>query len=113
MEKLTLAFAGTHPAVRSITVYAAAPDTPRIYIAGDSTVTDQEHEPWAAWGEMLPQFVRKADARAKVLLVGLHWGVALTTHARTAVPANCNSPASPVRALVRLGFRKDHRSSTS
>ena len=27
-----------------------------MYLAGDSTVTDQRSEPWAAWGQMLPRF---------------------------------------------------------
>ncbi len=55
-EKLTLEFVGEHPSLRSVEVKPAPPDTPVIYIAGDSTVTDQEHEPWAAWGQMLPAF---------------------------------------------------------
>jgi hypothetical protein len=25
-------------------------------LAGDSTVTDQRHEPYAGWGQMLPRF---------------------------------------------------------
>jgi lysophospholipase L1-like esterase len=54
-DRLTLEFAGK-PAVRSIRVRPAAAAVPTVYIAGDSTVTDQEHEPWAAWGEMLPAF---------------------------------------------------------
>ncbi|WP_229741008.1 rhamnogalacturonan acetylesterase [Silvibacterium dinghuense] len=53
-EKLTLEFAGDHPAVQSITIEPAPTGTPTVYIAGDSTVTDQDREPWAAWGEMLP-----------------------------------------------------------
>jgi lysophospholipase L1-like esterase len=31
-------------------------DVPTIYIAGDSTVVDQQKAPWAAWGQMLPAF---------------------------------------------------------
>jgi lysophospholipase L1-like esterase len=27
-----------------------------LYLAGDSTVVDQDKEPWAAWGQMLPVF---------------------------------------------------------
>ena len=29
---------------------------PTLWIAGDSTVTDQQLEPYAAWGQMLPAF---------------------------------------------------------
>jgi lysophospholipase L1-like esterase len=53
-HKLTLEFTGTHPSVRSITVEPV--HVPTIYIAGDSTVVDQEKAPWAAWGQMLPAF---------------------------------------------------------
>lgn len=52
--KLTLEFTGTHPSVRSITVRPV--DVPTIYLAGDSTVVDQQKAPWAAWGQMLPAF---------------------------------------------------------
>lgn len=53
-HKLTLEFTGTHPSVRSITIRPV--EVPTIYIAGDSTVVDQEKAPWAAWGQMLPAF---------------------------------------------------------
>ena len=28
-----------------------------IFLAGDSTVTDQSHDPWASWGQMFPVFL--------------------------------------------------------
>jgi lysophospholipase L1-like esterase len=31
-------------------------DLPTLYLAGDSTVTDQAEAPWASWGQMLPRF---------------------------------------------------------
>ena len=31
-------------------------DLPTLYLAGDSTVTDQADAPWASWGQMLPRF---------------------------------------------------------
>jgi lysophospholipase L1-like esterase len=52
-EKLTLEFSGT-PSVRSISVGPTS--VPVVYLAGDSTVVDQDKEPWAAWGQMLPAF---------------------------------------------------------
>ncbi|HEY2039587.1 MAG TPA: rhamnogalacturonan acetylesterase [Edaphobacter sp.] len=54
-EKLTLEFNGDHPSVRKITVEPVA-NVPTVYLAGDSTVVDQDKEPWAAWGQMLPRF---------------------------------------------------------
>lgn len=54
--KLTLEFNGEWPSVRSITV--APIHEPTVYLAGDSTVVDQDIEPWAAWGQMLPRFFK-------------------------------------------------------
>jgi len=55
-NKLTLEFNGEHPSVRSITIQPVT-NVPTVYLAGDSTVVDQDKEPWAAWGQMLPLFV--------------------------------------------------------
>jgi lysophospholipase L1-like esterase len=54
-DKLTLEFNGEHPSVRSIKV-ERVDDVPTVYLAGDSTMVDQDKEPWAAWGQMLPEF---------------------------------------------------------
>jgi lysophospholipase L1-like esterase len=53
-DKLTLEFGGDHPSVQSIRIEPA--DVPTVYLAGDSTMVDQDNEPWAAWGQMLPAF---------------------------------------------------------
>jgi len=50
-EKLTLEFLGK-PAVASVRIEPV--DVPTLYLAGDSTVTDQYAEPAASWGQMLP-----------------------------------------------------------
>jgi lysophospholipase L1-like esterase len=55
-NKLTLEFNGDHPSFRSITIEPVHETT--IYLAGDSAVVDQDVEPWAAWGQMLPRFFR-------------------------------------------------------
>lgn len=54
-EKLTLEFNGDHPSVRKVTVEPVT-NLPTVYLAGDSTVVDQDKEPWAAWGQILPRF---------------------------------------------------------
>ena len=53
-DKLTLEFTGGRPAVESIAIEPV--HVPTVYIAGDSTVVDQDNEPWAAWGQILPVF---------------------------------------------------------
>jgi len=55
-NKLTLEFNGDNPSIRSISISPVS--EPTIYLAGDSTVVDQDVEPWAAWGQMLPRFFR-------------------------------------------------------
>jgi lysophospholipase L1-like esterase len=54
--QLTLEFNGEHPSFRSLAIEPIK--EPIIYLAGDSTVVDQDVEPWAAWGQMLPRFFR-------------------------------------------------------
>jgi lysophospholipase L1-like esterase len=56
-ERLTLEFSGGRPAVRSVEVVPAA-EVVTIYLAGDSTVTDQVEVPWAGWGQLLPRFFK-------------------------------------------------------
>jgi len=55
-NKLTLEFNGDHPSFRSISIEPVK--EPTVYLAGDSTVVDQDVEPWAAWGQILPRFFR-------------------------------------------------------
>jgi len=57
-NKLTLEFNGANPSLRSLTIepLSGAKAEPTLYMAGDSTMTDQDTEPWASWGQMLPRF---------------------------------------------------------
>jgi lysophospholipase L1-like esterase len=54
-DKLTLEFNGPRPFV-SLVVIEPVPRAVTVFLAGDSTVTDQADEPWASWGQMLPRF---------------------------------------------------------
>src|SRR5574344_642506 len=54
-NRIVLEFDGATAAVSQIEI-APAPDIPTVFIAGDSTVTDQGHDPWTGWGQMLPAF---------------------------------------------------------
>lgn len=55
-DKLTLEFCGLAPALRRLRIEPVA--LPTVFIAGDSTVTDQRFEPAAGWGQMLPRFFK-------------------------------------------------------
>ena len=61
-DKLTLEFAGAAPRVRTIAIAPA--DVSTVFLAGDSTVTDQPGEPTASWGQMLPRFLKPGVAVA-------------------------------------------------
>jgi lysophospholipase L1-like esterase len=56
-EKLTLEFLGTIE-VKSIIITPIS-DVKTIYLAGDSTVTDQDLEPWASWGQFITNYLDK------------------------------------------------------
>jgi len=62
-DRITLEFTDTHPAVRTVAVEKAG-DMPTIYVAGDSTSTDQSGEPFNSWGQMLPRFFKPEVAVA-------------------------------------------------
>lgn len=51
---LSLSFQGSWE-VESVEAAPAA--MPTLYLAGDSTVTDQASGPYASWGQMLPRFI--------------------------------------------------------
>lgn len=53
-DKLTLEFLGPAARIASLSIEPA--NVPAVYLAGDSTVTDQTGEPGASWGQMLPRF---------------------------------------------------------
>jgi lysophospholipase L1-like esterase len=55
-DKLTLEFSPAPTALRTISVEPV--DFPTLYLAGDSTVTDQPAAPNASWGQRLPAFFR-------------------------------------------------------
>jgi lysophospholipase L1-like esterase len=54
-DKLTVAFSGEAPAVQSVEITPVT--ARRIFMAGDSTVTDQGGTDYASWGQMLPRFL--------------------------------------------------------
>ena len=53
-DRLTLEFNGPLPAVKSIHIEKA--DVPTVYLCGNSTVVDQNNEPWASWGQMITRW---------------------------------------------------------
>ena len=54
-DALNLQFCGPAPAVQRITI---EPDTTAVtvFLCGNSTVVDQEQEPWSSWGQMITRW---------------------------------------------------------
>lgn len=54
-DKLTLEFNGDMPRLNSL-VIECVENVPTVYLCGNSTVVDNDNEPWASWGQMIPRF---------------------------------------------------------
>lgn len=69
-DSLTLSFCGPAPAVQRIRI---EPDTTAttVFLCGNSTVVDQEEEPWASWGQMIPRWFTSQVAVANYAESGL------------------------------------------
>ena len=78
-NKLTLEFSGEHPGVSSLEIEKVT-DKITVYLAGNSTVVDQDEEPWAAWGQMIPCFFRPGVAIANHAESGLTLGSFINSH---------------------------------
>jgi lysophospholipase L1-like esterase len=54
-DRLTLEFNGDQPQVQSLHI-ERNDSVPTIYLCGNSTVVDQNFEPWASWGQMITRW---------------------------------------------------------
>lgn len=55
-DRLTIEISGDAPTVSSIRVEPASDTIPTLWLCGNSTVVDQDYEPWASWGQMIPRW---------------------------------------------------------
>ncbi len=56
-NNLTIELTGEKPAVKSVKVTPASDDVITVFLCGDSTTVDQDTDPWASWGQMIPRFL--------------------------------------------------------
>ena len=54
-DKLTIEVNGDAPAVSTISI-VPVDDVPTLWLCGNSTVVDQDYEPWASWGQMITRW---------------------------------------------------------
>jgi len=71
-DKLTLEF-DLQSTVQSIDI-RKTDDQVNVYLAGNSTVVNQDEEPWASWGQMIPRFFKPGVAIANHAESGLSLG---------------------------------------
>lgn len=69
-DSLNISFCGPMPAVQSIKIEPAA-DVTTVFLCGNSTVVDQEDEPWASWGQMITRWFDDKVAIANYAESGL------------------------------------------
>lgn len=54
-DKLTLELNGDAPRISSLVIEKIS-NVPTVFLCGNSTVVDNDNEPWASWGQMIPRF---------------------------------------------------------
>ena len=69
-DSLNLSFCGPVPAVQRIQIEPASEVT-TVFLCGNSTVVDQENEPWASWGQMITRWFTPQVAVANFAESGL------------------------------------------
>lgn len=57
-DKLTFEFSDIRPCIATLEIKKAE-DEITVYLAGNSTVVDQDDEPWASWGQMIPKYFKQ------------------------------------------------------
>jgi len=72
-NKLTFEFTDSRPCICALEI-AKAENTVTVYLAGNSTVVDQDDDPWASWGQMFPRFLKQGLAVANHAESGLSLG---------------------------------------
>lgn len=68
-DKLTLEFDG-HTVLRTMEI-SKVDNQITVFLAGNSTVVNQDDEPWASWGQMIPRFFKPGVAIANHAESGL------------------------------------------
>ena len=77
-SKLTLEFA-VNPAIASIEI-TPVENQITVFLSGNSTVVNQDDEPWASWGQMIPNFFGPGVAIANHAESGLTLGSFLSSN---------------------------------
>jgi lysophospholipase L1-like esterase len=72
-DKLTFEFTDRRPCICYIEI-TPAENAVTLFLAGNSTVVDQDDDPWASWGQMIPRFLNPGIAVSNQAESGLSLG---------------------------------------
>ncbi|MGQ3053166.1 MAG: rhamnogalacturonan acetylesterase [Roseateles sp.] len=61
-RRITLEINGAHPALRKLVIEPV--NVPTVFLLGDSTVADQQREPYSSWGQMITALFKPSVAVA-------------------------------------------------
>lgn len=78
-EKLTFEFTDTRPCICALEI-TRNDNAATIFLAGNSTVVDQDDDPWASWGQIFPVFIRQGTAVSNQAESGLSLGSFLSSN---------------------------------
>jgi len=72
-NKMTFEFTDTRPCICALEI-TRVENVVTVYLAGNSTVVDQDDDPWASWGQMFPRFLKQGIVVANHAESGLSLG---------------------------------------
>ena len=78
-NKLTFEFTDKHPCICALEIEKVK-DAVTIFLAGNSTVVDQDDDPWASWGQIIPRFLKQGAVVSNQAESGLSLGSFLSSN---------------------------------
>ncbi len=78
-DKLTLEFNESRPCICTVEI-TRTDKAVTVFLAGNSTVVDQDDDPWASWGQMIPRFFNPGLAFSNQAESGLSLGSFLSSN---------------------------------
>jgi lysophospholipase L1-like esterase len=78
-EKLTFEFTDKRPCICALEI-SKVNNAVTVFLAGNSTVVDQDDDPWASWGQMIPRFLKQGIAVSNQAESGLSLGSFLSSN---------------------------------
>jgi len=91
-DKLTLEF-DNQPTVAALEI-RKVDDQITVFLAGNSTVVNQDDEPWAAWGQMIPRFFTP--------------GVAISNHAESGLTLGSFLGSKRLQKILSIAKKGDY-----